>query len=706
MSVVVDPEVAELELVIEALDTAFEEGSDCIHPITNKIVSNSEYDQLRKRLQELHPESEKLKAVTASKLSSTAKKVAHNPPFTSISKAIGELADRDATLKKFQAEVTAELKYSDPPEKWLVQAYKRDGVAVALYYEHGKLVRAGLRPRKVQDGEDVTENVQYVEGIPAELWEHDRAGNRIKFLDVTCCIRGELECKKSVFRKIKDNWQDPEYDLDREPANPRNYTAGSIRQFNNPKITKVRKLSFTGYSILGWHAADNSAPPFKTEVERAKYANAVLRVPFVQVRPFRYQDLKVLEDLQGNLDYEVDGVVLSVNNLEDAEQMGNIGGTAYGNPKAKLAWKFSEQSAITKVKDVEWQVGRTGALCPVMRVEPVNLDGTTVTYVTGHSLGFMKGTSKSSLGEISEDAEIRIIKSGKIIPKVIEIVKKGWGSLRIPNHCPSCYKNLDIVKGTDGTELVCNNEFCGVRAVAHFTHYLSTFGVKGVAESALTKMYEAGAVKDVSDLYNLTVPRLENIQGFSKRQVLLAVARIWMCSDPTGMDDDALEKWIKKAQDSKVKVPAWKLFASLGIEGAGKTAGQALIAHFGSFKAVRKASLAELEAVPDIGETTAKAIHGFFQKWKDLIDSLLENVEPEDPKVGKFTGKSFCFTGGFPGGKQKWEQAVMDHGAKVSSSVSKTTSYVVVGSDAGSKEEKAKELGITRLSLADLEKML
>jgi DNA ligase (NAD+) len=196
-------------------------------------------------------------------------------------------------------------------------------------------------PVTASDGEDVTEQIQYVDGVPTELWEHDRDGNRVKFLAVTCCIRGELECRKSVFNKIVADWENPTYDLNQQPKNPRNYTAGSIRQFSNLKITKERKLSFVGYSIVGWHTDDNSPVPFKTEIERAKYSNAVLRVPFVQVRPYRFQDLQTLENLQASLDYEVDGVVISVNNLEDAEQMGQVGGSVTGNPKAKIAWKFS-----------------------------------------------------------------------------------------------------------------------------------------------------------------------------------------------------------------------------------------------------------------------------------------------------------------------------------------------------------------------------
>lgn len=704
---VVDPEVLELEQVITALDTLYEEGADCLHPVTGNLVSDAEYDRLRKRLQELHPESEVLKTPTASKLVGTVKKVRHEPPMTSISKAIGTLKERQETLVKFQEDVTQELNYTDPPEKWLVQAYKRDGVAIALYYERGKLVRAGLRPRNGYEGEDVTQNALLVDGIPSELWEHDRDGKRVKRLDVTCCIRGEVECKKSVFRKIKDDWQNPTYQLNQEPKNPRNYTAGSIRQFSDLSITKERKLSFVGYSIVGWNAHDNSPTPFKTEIERAKYSNAVLRVPFVQVRPYRQQDLQALEDLADSLDYEVDGLVLSVNNLEDAEQMGNVGGSPTGNPKAKLAWKFAEQSAVTEVRRIEWQVGRSGALTPVLIVDPVQLDGTTVSQCTGHSLGFLNGTSKASLGEISVGAEIRIIKSGKIIPKVVQIVKKGYQKFHPPHKCPSCKNVLIEQKGNDGTDLVCPNDYCGVRAVAHYVHYLATFGVKGIAESTLTKMYESGMVKDIADLYAVSHQRLIGI-GFSKRQALLAVARIWMHPDPTHTEDDELEKWLHELEldNAKVKISAWQLFASLGIPGAGKSAGQALISHFGSFDKVRKATLSQLVEVEGVAEVTAKAIHAYFQKHRDMLDALMECVQPENPKVGKFTGQTFVFTGGFPGGKQKWEKEVTERGGKVSGSVSKTTNYVVVGTDAGSKEEKAKQLGVARLSLIDLEKML
>jgi len=698
-----DQEVSELESIIETLDTLYESGDDCVHPITGKLVSDPEYDTLRKRLFDLHPKSYIFKDVTASNAVQHSRKVPHNPPMVSISKAIGPLQERTDTLKDFVGKVQAELAYADSEEKYLVQAYKRDGVAVALYYENGVLTRAGLRPRNGTDGEDVTENIKHVEGVPTELWEHDKDGNRVKFLPVTCSIRGEIECRKSVFRKVVEDWNDPKFGLDSEPKNPRNYSAGSIRQFSNPGVTKERRLTFTGYSILGWNAKDNSPAPFKTEIERAKYSNAKLRIPFVQVRPFRWSDLQILEDLSSQLDYEVDGVVISVNNLEDAEQMGTHGGTATGNPKAKIAWKFAEESAVVEVEGITWTPGRSGKLTPVLNFKGVKLDGTTVSQCTGHSLGFLDGTSKASLGEIGKWTEVRIIKSGKIIPKVIEIVKKGFSKLEVPTKCPSCNSKLETRQGGDGKDLVCTSDFCGVRAVARLVHFLSTIGVKGISDSILTRLLDEKLVQYPDELYSLSVGKLTTI-GFSKRQALLIVSRLYLHDDPAHATDDELDQFIK--QKKTIKIPAWQFFASFGIPGTGKSAGQALINHFGTFDAIGSATLAQLQEVDGLGETSANAIVAFFGEHDDMVKQLLKFIEPEGKKQGKLSGQTFVFTGGFDGGKAAWEKKVIDLGASVSGSVSKTTNYVVVGTDAGSKEAKAKQLGIKMLSPDQLEKLL
>lgn len=693
-----DQEILELEEIIVALDTQYEAGEDCIHPVTKEIVLDSEYDLLRKKLQELNPQSHVFKQVTASKLVSN-KKVKHNPPMASLQKAIGTLEERNKTLNDFVSKVELELGHKN-----LVQAYKRDGVAISLYYENGKLVKAGLRPRDGINGEDVTENVKYIDDIPQELWEHDREGNKVKFLPVTCCIRGELECKKSVFRKIVANWQDPNLGLDSEPKNPRNYTAGSIRQFNDPSVTKFRKISFTGYSISNW---SGQVVPFKTEIERAKYSNQKLRIPYVQIRPFRSSDLKTLEDLCSSLDYEVDGVVISVDNLEDAEQMGTHGNSTTGDPKAKIAWKFAEESVVVEVQNIIWSPGRTGKLTPVLQFEGVKLDGTTVSQCTAHNLGFLDGTSDKSVGKISKYTKVRIIKSGKIIPKVIEVVDNplynSMATQFIPNSCPCCKSRLEIVTTDSGKSLVCPNEFCGDRANAKIVHYLSTVGVKGIAESIVDKLLENNLIKNPADLYELEIKDLTGI-GFTNREACLIIARLYSCDNPTDQTDEFLKDFCENT--TTVNVSAAQLFAALGISGVGKTAGQDLISHFGTFEAIRETTSDDLLVVDGLGEKSVTAIVEFFDKYEKMIDRLLEYVKPQGKKMGKFSGQTFVFSGGFSDGKSAWENKVLDLGAKVSGSVSKNTTYLVVGTDAGSKLEKAQKLGVKTLSPDDLEKML
>jgi DNA ligase (NAD+) len=674
-------EIAELEQVIPVLDTLYEEGEDCIHPLTGKVVTDPEYDAMRARLAFLKPDSPVLKDVTASQVVSFVKKVKHHPPMVSIHKAIGTLAERDKELERWKRDVVKELGYKKPVEKWAAQAYKLDGVACALYYEKGKLVSVGLRPRDGISGEDVTENAKYVEGIPTQLP-----------VPITGTIRGEIICKKSVFAKIKADWKNPRYDLGQEPKNPRNYAAGSIRQFKNPTITKERQLSFIAYVILSDDVTEMD------EIERAKWCNKTLKMPYVQTPPFRYEDLQKMEDDAPNLDYEVDGVVLSVRNIDDREQMGHHGGSPTNPPKGRLAWKFEEEHADPQVMAVEWETGRTGELIPVLNFPAVQLAGTSVSRCTGYNLGFLL-RSKVGVGTI-----VRIIKSGKIIPKVIGVIS-GHTTPHYPKKCPTCGHATVIEKGGDPDlmSLMCPNLSCGARAVNAICHYLSTLGVKGVAESTVQKLYNAKLVKTVNDLYHLKPKQLTDLGDRNSR---LVVARIHMIDQAEKIDDQELDAAIEKVTKKPKEVPIWQFFAALGIEGAGKTAGKALANHFGDFSSIVKATEADLAEVEGIGEKTAKVIADFFHHNKALVTKLLANVEPQLPKGGKLEKFTFCFTGGFPDGKSHWERKVEDLGGKVAGNVSKKVNFVVVGTDAGSKEKKAEELGVKKLSLDDLKKML
>jgi len=690
----------DLERIIAHLDTLYEQGLDCVHPDTKIVVTDGEYDGLRRKLKELRPKSKLFETATASKLVSSELKVVHDPPMTSIEKASHEVIEtQEEQLFKWLGKgvgvasekvlggpsLTAKGKtYKDDPVKYpkgyFYQAYKLDGVAIAIYYEGGKLVRAGLRPRDGINGEAVTEQVQYVEGVPLKLPKK-----------ITCSIRGELICKLSDFEKVQSELAKTGEKL---RANPRNHTAGGIRQFKDPKKTKSKRITFVAYSI---ESLDN--PPYKTEIERYKFCNDVLGVPYVEAKPFKFEDLQKMEDNISKLDFEVDGVIIGVNNLEDQEQLGRHGDPVTGNPKGKIAWKFREEEATPVIKEIEWQTGRTGKLTSVAIFDAVRLAGTNVSRATLHNAGFMERN------QITIGSKIAVRKAGKIIPKVTGVVD-GKGKPDFPKTCPSCEQKTKLQKGSgDMLELICENEDCPAQNISTLCHYLATFGVLGLGESRVTQLVEGGAVATPADFYRLDVERAMET-GLTHRQSSLAVAAIQMITAPDKMDGDALEGAIEEAKKSKKKIPLWQLFATFGIGSAGKSAGKALSAHFGSFQKIRKASVKDLEAVDDVGEITAEAIRTYFDENEAEIDALLEFVEPEAPKTGgKLDGITFCFSGGFPEGKKHWEKEVEDRGGKCSSSVSKKTQYLVAGPGSGSKSEKAKKLEVPIIDTNELQKM-
>ena len=691
----------DLERIIGHLDTQYEQGDDCIHPDTGIIVTDGEYDGLRRELKKLRPKSSLFATATASSLQSENRKIAHDPPMTSIEKASHEdVATQEDMLFKWimdsMSNATEEVgkrpaitikdkSYKDEPvtyaKDYLYQTYKLDGVAIGIYYEDGKLVAAGLRPRDGINGEDVTEQVKFVKGIPTKLKKK-----------VTCSIRGELICTLSDFEKVQRELESAGEQL---RANPRNHAAGGIRQFKTPEKTKDMRLSFVAYGI---ERLDN--PPYKTEIERYRWCTKELGVPFVETKSFLFQDLEKMESDVPDLDFEVDGVIIGVNNLEDQEQLGRHGDRETGNPKGKIAWKFREEEATPVISEIEWQTGRTGKIVGVAVFDPVRLAGTNVSRATLHNAGFMQRN------QITIGSTIAVRKAGKIIPKVTRVVA-GAGEPAFPKQCPSCESEAILQQGgsQDMLELVCRNEDCPAQNISTLCHYLATFGVLGLGESRVTQLVEGGVVKTAADFYRLDVEKAEST-GLSERQSLLAIGGIQMIPSPDKLDNDNLEQMIDAAKQTKKKIPLWQLFASFGIDAAGKSAGKALSQHFGSFQAIREASIEELEAVADVGEKTANTIRDYLDMHQDEIDDLLSFVEPELPSVGKLTGKRFCFSGGFELGKRHWEQMVEDLGGTCTGSVSKKTDYLVAGSGSGSKSVKAEKMGVPIISIDELQKLI
>ncbi|NJL70652.1 MAG: hypothetical protein HC888_03050 [Candidatus Competibacteraceae bacterium] len=559
--------------------------------------------------------------------------------------------------------------------------------SLRLYYENGKLIRAGLRPRDGINGEDITAHVRHVQGIPHQLP-----------LPLNCSIRGEIECRKSVFEKLNGSATVDEQEF----ANPRNYTAGSLGQENLSVVAK-RGLSFVGYSI-----ENIDKPPYKTARERAIWVSKTLKVPFIQVETFKYSSLLELEAKANDLDYEVDGVIIELDDLDMQEQAGRSGDRATGNPRGKIAWKFDDETADVVIDALPVETGRTGRITPVATFKGVTLAGTVVTRCSAHSYGFLARNS------IKVGTKIRIRKSGKIIPEILGVyddkgnfvpkIEAGDDNIQAdfdaialsiaPKVCPACLVGTKLVHGqTRGMlDVVCDSKECPAQNVKTYIHYLQGFGVKGVADEVVTALAEAGKVKRFADFYELSVSDIKGA-GVSLRKSLLAVARIHMIHEPEKIkDDQQLAKMVTVAVQNKKHIALDKLIACLGISGASKGTGRDLAAHFRSFNRILDACETDFAAVANVGDKTAKSLCDYFTAHRDDLRRLLDHVEIELPKDGKLSGKTFVFTGSMPVERRMLEDMVQQEGGKVASSVSKRTDYVVVGNDPGSKYDKAQEL--------------
>ena len=735
----------ELESVIGCLDSLYNDGQDCMLPTSapdwlvtefkldrNQPVPDPRYDYMRQALKDDRPDSTVFDNITAGKDDGTGKKVKHHPPMTSIEKASHEKLDvKEGMLFKWMEDCVAEaddavkkgpvfdlaakkLPYVDPvtvkpvegkkvdvperkhngkvftyPREYFCMSYKWDGVAIGLYYEKGILVKAGLRPRRGIEGEDVTENVKYVKSIPQQLKE-----------PITCRITGEIIIKKNDFPKVqawKTKCGESEF------ANERAAAMGGIKQVTDPSKTEHHRLTFMGHGIEGV-----AKPPYKTEIERAKYVNQVLGIPFVRVSPFNFYLLETLEQHVPELDYRVDGIVICVNDLDAQDQLGKHGSSVTANPKGKIAWKFAEEDAQPVIKLLEWNTGRTGVIKPVaIFKDKVRLADTDVGRATLHNAGFM------IRNKIDVGTTIRVLKAGNIIPKVVGVVGgQCQGTPDHPKTCPSCGgpTTLEHTPASGGREemweLFCYSDYCPAKQITGFCHYFATLGVLGIGESKMEQLIAAG-VKNRADFYNLEQSQLVNTTDLSLRQALLIVAAIHGIDHPEKIDDDGeLADKIATARKYKKKIPASLFFAALGIETAGKSAGKALVDHFGDFDKIRNATDAELEAVDGVGAKTAHIVYSYLRDHQKELDALMKYIELELPKVGKLSGKNFCLSGSFEDGKRFFEEQIENLGGKCSGSVSKKTHFLVAGDGSGLKSEAAKKLGIPIIDVEALKKML
>lgn len=682
--------IKHLKRVISHLDDLFEKGDPCIHPDTGKIVSDAQYDAYRHDLEVLleeHAPSDPFlsKPTSSNSSSNISNKIKHDPPLTSISKANGTVEEKDAILDKWMAKAADGLDYkydelSDIHDKF-VTTWKHDGVSLALYYEKGVLVRAGLRSDNGVDGENVTEHCKHIKGIPLKL---DKP--------ITCSIRGEVECLKSDFKTVNIERAKAK---EKTYANPRNFTAGSMG-LDDPTQLKGRKLSFIAFSI-----ENLEDPPYETEIERSNWCNKELGVPFVQARPYKRESLDKMESTVNGVDYEVDGVIVSVNNISDQKALGHRGGSPTGNPVGKIAWKFKEQNVVVEVKKIEWNTGRSGKVTPVLHFDGVHLAGTTVSKCTAHNVGLINRE------KIGVGALVRIEKSGKIIPKVIG-VERPAKNVTWPDKCPVCGGKLEYVENPDDpskAELMCNNNDCPAKNVGAFVYYLNKMGVKGLAENVVGQLIDNAVIDSLDDFYRLTINDLLAID-ITQRTALLTIARIHMVNQPEKMEDRDLAKATISAIKKKKEVQLTTFLAALGISGASKGTAKNISDKYTDVNEILKLSKDDFAALPDVGDKTAENLYNYFSANHNMIKALMKHLEIKGPVIGKLTGKSFVFTGKVSTPRKELEKMVEENGGKASSSVSKNTSYLVAGDEAGSKLDKAQKLGVQVISEDEFLKMV
>ena len=628
-------------------------------------LSDYEYDMLNRRLVQLeteHPEEITLDSPTqrvGGYALSTFAAVTHPVPLESLQDSFSEseVADFDAKVR----EKLSHVEYSVEP--------KVDGLSIALEYRDGKFVQGATRgDGKV--GEDVTENLRTIRSLPKEL--PDKLPRLI--------VRGEVYMSKEVFARLN---AEREENGEAHFANPRNAAAGSLRQ-QDPKVAAKRHLDV---AIFNLQLAEGKS--FSTHSETLDYlrSQGFPVIPNLVVTELEdaLEEIRRIGRDRAELPFDMDGAVVKLNSLSDREILGSTSKV----PRWAIAFKYPPEEKESVVEDIVVQVGRTGVLTPKAVLSPVRLAGTTVTNATLHNQDFI--TEK----DIRVGDTVLVRKAGEIIPEVVKVLpeKRPEGAMpyHLPTVCPVCGAPVYREPGESATR--CTGAECPAQLLRNLCHFTSreAMDIDGVGPAVLEQMVNAGLVHNPADLYSLTVQDIAQLDRMGDKSARNAV--------------HAIEE--SRSRDLS------KLLCALGIRQIGAKAAQVLARHFGSFDALAAATEEELTAIGDVGGITAKCLRQWLEspQSQDLISRLKAagvNMECHDmPTADTLTGKTFVLTGTLSSlGRKEAEEAIARLGGKASGSVSKKTSYVVAGEEAGSKLRKAQELGIPVLSEAEFLAMI
>ncbi len=698
---------------IESLRDEIRQHEYRYYVLDDPEISDAEFDRLMnelKKLESAHPELITTDSPTqrvGGKPREGFVKVAHSVPMLSLDNAYSEEELRSWERRVHELTGRKDIEY--------VCELKLDGMSLALRYEDGKLVR-GITRGDGNTGEDVTSNVRTVRSVPLSI-----SAEKLKKAGIPADfeVRGEMLMPIASFKRM--NEERAKQDLS-QFANPRNATAGTVRQLE-PSITAQRRLDYFAYMLIasngggtgdGARRSTNAdlggtgatAASLRTSARRSTTidfggagvpARATPRSIFTnhwetlnaldaagfKVNPRRaladnfdevWNFIGEWEEKRESLPYEIDGVVIKVNSTVLQRELGFTGKA----PRWAIAYKYAARGGITQIENIHVQVGRTGKLTPVAELKPVPIGGTTVSRATLHNMDEIE-----RLGvKIGDWVEVE--RGGDVIPKVTRVIDdakhpRGHKSFHMPEKCPVCGGH--VVRAEGEADHRCVNQKCPAKLRETILHFASrgVMNIDGMGDALVNQLTERGMVKDVADIYKLTKAQLLSLER---------------------MGDKSAQNVLREIENSK-KLPLERVIYGLGIRFVGERTAQFLAEYFGDIGALEKAGEEELQKVEEVGPRIAKSIVEFFAepKNRELVEELraagLTLKGKKKERGTKLAGKTFVLTGTLTNyTRDEAKKMIEDAGGKVAGSVSKKTDYVVAGADAGSKLDKAKELGV------------
>lgn len=637
-------------------------------------ITDAEYDRMMVRLRELearYPDSIPADSPTqrvGGRASSQFTEVRHLEPLLSLGNVFST-----EELRAFDERVRSGLPAGSKVE--YVMEPKIDGLACSLIYENGKLVRAATRGDGVV-GENVTANVRTIRSIPLTLKVPE--GEAVpELLDV----RGEVYMPRQAFMRLNEQRAERG---ESEFANPRNAAAGSLRQLD-PQVTASRSLSFFAYYLVGEGAQPKHSESLALLARYGFKVSENYKVVENIDEAIKY--IGDFNELRQGLSYDTDGAVIKVNDVYQQRILGATG----KDPRWATAYKYPPEQAETTLEDIDWRVGRTGVLTPTAVLTPVKLSGSVISRATLHNEDFIRAK------DIRIGDRVVINKAGEIIPEVLRVVvEKRTGDekeVEIPGVCPEC--GWRVERQGEEAAIRCTNPHCPALGREGLIHFVSrdAMNIEGCGPSVINALLDAGLVRDAADLYSL------------RKDDLLKLER---------MGEKSADNLLAALDESK-KNELDKLLFALGIRHVGAKVARILATEFGSMEKLQQAQPEELAQIRDIGDKIAESAVTWLNVPAniDLVERLaaagltMTFTPPASQEDNPFFGKTLVFTGTMPTlGRAEAKTMAQDVGAKVSGSVSKKTDYVIAGAEAGSKLEKAQQLGVTVIDEAEFLRLL